>query len=106
MRRATSMTSHDTNISSLRSLYQIPNIQGSMHLIQSLFETNEEHYSPKDLEMFQEKNSLTVQAAIPIGGYTTESCSLQPGFGDTCFEANLDIQYMMGISQLTLTKGT
>ena len=100
------MTSHDTNVSSLRSLYRIPNIQGSMNLTQSLFETNEEYYSPSDLEMFQRQYSLTVQAAIPIGGYTTETCSLQPGFENTCFEANLDIQYMMGISQLTSTKGT
>lgn len=105
MRRASSMTSHDTNISFLRSLYKIPNKQGSMHLTQSLFETNEEYYSPKDLEMFQEEHSLTIQAAIPIGGYTTETCSLQQGVGNACFEANLDIQYMMGISQLTLTKG-
>ena len=105
MRRASSVTSHDTNISFLRSLYKIPNRQGSMHLTQSLFETNEEYYSPKDLEMFQEEHSLTIQAAIPIGGYTTETCSLQQGVGNTCFEANLDIQYMMGISQLTLTKG-
>lgn len=104
-RRTTSMTPHDTDISSLRALYNIPNIQGSTNLTQSLFETNEEYYSPNDLETFQKHYSVTVQPAIPIGGYTTETCSLHSGQGNTCFEANLDIQYMMGISQLTSTKG-
>jgi hypothetical protein len=106
VRRTTSMTYHDTDISLLRALYNIPDIQGSTNLTQSLFETNEEHYSPNDLETFQNHYSVTVQPAIPIGGYTTETCSLHSGQGNTCFEANLDIQYMMGISQLTTTKGT
>ena len=106
VRRTTSMNYHDTDISSLRALYNIPNIQGSTNLTQSLFETNEEYYSPNDLETFQKHYSVTVQPAIPIGGYTTETCSLQAGLGNTCFEANLDIQYMMSISQLTSTKGT
>ena len=106
VRRTTSMSYHDTDIASLRALYNIPSIQGSTNLTQSLFETNEEYYSPIDLETFQKHYSVTVQPAIPIGGYTTETCSLQSGQGNTCFEANLDIQYMMGISQLTSTKGT
>jgi hypothetical protein len=106
VRRTTSMSYHDTDITSLRALYNIPNIQGSTNLTQSLFETNEEYYSPNDLETFQKHYSVTVQPAIPIGGYTTETCSLHSGQGNTCFEANLDIQYMMGISQLTSTKGT
>ena len=106
VRRTTSMNYHDTDISSLRALYNIHNIQGSTNLTQSLFETNEEYYSPNDLETFQKHYSVTVQPAIPIGGYTTETCSLQAGLGNTCFEANLDIQYMMSISQLTSTKGT
>lgn len=104
-RRGTTTASQEVNVHFLNSLYAIPSNLGSATLTQSVFETNQQYYSPADIKLFQEQYGLTVTAAIPIGGHTTSSCSIQAGTGDDCYEANLDIQYIMGIAQSTKTKG-
>lgn len=105
-RRGTTTAAQDVSIPFLNSLYSITSNQGSTNLTQSVFQTNEAHFSPGDLTLFQENNRLPLQAAVTIGGYTSASCSLVPGIGEDCFEANLDTQYIMGIAQSTNTIGT
>ena len=104
-RRGTTTASQEVNVHFLNSLYSIPSNKGSETLTQSVFETSEQYFNPADIKQFQEQYGLTVTAPIPIGGHTTSSCSTQAGTGNDCFEANLDIEYIMGIAQSTTTKG-
>ncbi len=66
---------------------------------QSVFETSSEYYSENDVLTFQSKFGLTKQSPIDIGGYETSSCSTS-GSPD-CYEGNLDLQYIMGVSQVS-----
>ena len=84
----------------LNEYYGIPSNVGDAALEQSVFETASEYMSPNDLATFQSTYSLHSQAADNIGGFTTNSCSLTSS-GNNCDEGNLDIQYIMGISQYT-----
>jgi hypothetical protein len=67
---------------------------------QAVFETASEYYSPQDLLSFQQQFNLKQQAAVDIGGFNTSACSLTQT-GNNCDEGNLDIQYIMGMSQGT-----
>lgn len=69
---------------------------GSALASQSVFETQSEYFSPSDLLKFQNLYNITRQTAIVENGYAATSC----GF-TTCGEGNLDIQYIMGVSQHT-----
>ncbi len=84
----------------INNLYQIPAMTGTASYSQSVFETAEEYFSPNDLKQFQKTYGLTKQAAQDIGGYSTSSCSTS-GSPNDCYEGNLDVQYIMGISQVT-----
>ncbi len=88
-----------TTVAALNSLYNIPSNLGSAAQNQSVFETSNEFYSAKDLKLFQQYYGLTVQPAISIGGHMNDSCSTT-GKGNSCFEGNLDVQYIMGIAQV------
>lgn len=83
----------------LNSFYGITSNIGNVNLNQSVFETANEYFSQSDLTQFQSSNGLTQQKAIDIGGFETSTCSTT-GTGKDCFEGNLDIQYIMGISQV------
>lgn len=65
---------------------------------QSVFETSSESFSQSDLATFQNTYSLTKQRAIDVGGFEISSCTV-----NTCGEGNLDIQYIMGVAQVTNT---
>lgn len=94
-----STMSSDVNPAFLNSYYQIESNIGSALLNQSVFETANEYFSPTDLTQFQNKYDLTQQSAISIGNHaTSQSCNT--GNID-CSEGNLDIQYIMGIAQVT-----
>ena len=95
----------DVTISFLNNLYSITSNNGSNTLSQSVFQTNDQYFSPQDLTVFQQLNGVTLQAAELVGGYETSTCSLTADNGNNCFEANLDTQYIMGISQNTSTIG-
>jgi hypothetical protein len=91
-------SSGDVTVSFLNSYYQISSNLGSAVQNQSVFETSNEYFSPSDLTTFQNSYDLTVQSAISIGGHsTTKACT---GSVD-CSEGNLDIQYIMGVAQVT-----
>ena len=74
------------------------NILGS----QSVWESIDQDYSPQDLTDFQTNFQLPIEAvAKDIGGYNLSStCVISP---DDCGEANVDVQYMMAVSQVTPT---
>lgn len=103
--RTSTIAPQDVTISFLNNLYSITSNNASNTLSQSVFQTNEQYFSQQDLTFFQQLNGITVQAAELVGGYETSSCSLTTDSGNDCFEANLDTQHIMGISQQTLTKG-
>jgi hypothetical protein len=90
-----------TTVSYLKSYYEIGDIIGSASLNQSVFETSNEYFSPSDLQQFQTKNGLTVQSAISIGGHSTPVCPTTSPATKSCTEGNLDIQYIMGIAEVT-----
>lgn len=84
----------------LNDFYQIRTNMGSLSLNQSVFATLNEYFSPDDLTLFQQYYDLTVQPALSIGNHSIHNCSQS---GISCFEGNLDIQYIMGIGQATST---
>jgi tripeptidyl-peptidase-1 len=98
----TTLASIDTTVAQLNSLYNIPSNLGSALLNQSVFETAEEHFSADDLDIFQYYYGLTRQPAVSIGNRESSTgCAVGDIAGDSCFEGNLDIQYMMGVAQRT-----
>ena len=87
-----------TDLSLLNTFYDITTNNGNSALSQSVFETSGEDYSATDLTDFQQSFHITVQSAVDIGGHETATCST-----NGCNEGNLDIQYIMGVSQLTVS---
>lgn len=64
---------------------------------QSLFESLGQQFSPSDLSHFQEKFNLQNETVFKIVGSNDGSACTSDD--DNCAEANLDVQYMMGIAQ-------
>jgi tripeptidyl-peptidase-1 len=73
---------------------------GSGAISQTVYETNQQYFSQIDLATFQVKNKVVVQPAVDYSGgkWTTTQCASS---SIDCSEGNLDIQYIMGVSQLT-----
>ena len=90
-------TDGTVTISFLNSFYEIGDIKGSSLQQQSVFETSAEFYSPSDLTLFQQNNHLPKQTALHPFGYNTTDCN-----SNDCYEGNLDIQFMMGVSPGTV----
>lgn len=84
----------------LNSYYNITSNTGSTATSQSVFEALSQYYSPSDLTKFQTNYGLPIQAVYAdVGGYVSDSqCTSN---ANNCAEANLDVQYMMAISQVT-----
>mmetsp|Transcript_26476 Transcript_26476/g.36459 ORF Transcript_26476/g.36459 Transcript_26476/m.36459 type:complete len:700 (+) Transcript_26476:293-2392(+) len=98
-------SSGTVTVSLIDSYYQISSNSnlGSSHMTQSVFETSQEYYSPSDLAKFQAINGFANQPAIDYNGYnTTSACSLTGG-SPSCTEGNLDVQYIMGVAQVSPT---
>ena len=102
----------------LSKLYGISSNIGSTNLKQSVFETASQGYSTTDLSSFQKYYGLTAQSAVNIGGHRTTECGTISNYGYPyyyygygysinkpygCGEGNLDIQYIMGIAQKTIS---
>ncbi len=87
-------------VSFLNELYQIPSNIGNAAHKQAVFETASEYFSPDDLTLFQTHFHMEPQAAQDVGGYSTTQCS-ESGDPVDCYEGNLDIQYMMGVAQVS-----
>lgn len=95
----TTQSAGAVTVSFLNDYYEIASNIGSALQNQSVFETSDEYFSPSDLTDFQETYGTTVQSAYSIGNHDTDgTCNV--GNVD-CSEGNLDIQYIMGVSQVT-----
>lgn len=82
----------------LNDYYHITSNTGNKKASQSLFESLEQYYSPKDLTAFQNKFSLPVQpVAEDVGGFVSDQKCVDDG--NNCAEANLDVQYIMAVAQ-------
>lgn len=92
----------DVTVGYLNSLYSIPGSNaGSPSVTQSVFEASTEYYSTTDLAAFQSKYNLPLQDAIPVHGHSTTTCPSASTNTMSCFEGNLDIQYIMGVAPLS-----
>lgn len=102
-RKLSSSCNGYSTIQCLNQVYNIASNTGSSTASESVFETNTESFSPTDLTKFQQTYGLTTQAAIDIGGQSVATCNTNdaPTAKNGCFEGNLDIQYIMGMAQVT-----
>jgi subtilase family serine protease len=91
-------TNPSVTVQFLNEYYNITSNEGDATMSQSVFETAEESFSPTDLTLFQQTYGLPVQACEAPYGYSTNDCVT-----NDCSEGNLDVQYIMGIAQLTTT---
>ena len=86
----------------LKAFYRIQNDCGNSASTQAVFATIGQYYSPADLRRFQELHSLFPQkVAFEIGGQVSDSACISTP--NKCAESNLDLQYLMGISQRSPT---
>ncbi|KAJ1424378.1 peptidase S8/S53 domain-containing protein [Ochromonadaceae sp. CCMP2298] len=86
----------------LNSYYDITTNRGSSKASQSVFESLGQYYSPADLSLFETNYGLPQEVvAEDIGGYVSDSECVSDA--NTCIEANLDVQYMIAVSQVTPT---
>ena len=66
---------------------------------QAVYESLNQSYSPSDLTLFQKYFNLEEHpVAEDIGGHAFNAACVYGGGGD-CIEANLDVQYIMGIAE-------
>eukprot|EP01038_Epipyxis_sp_PR26KG_P005158 gene5158-7181_t len=87
----------------LGEVYDIRNFTGSEQSSQAVYESIGQTYSPSDLTTFQKHFGLPVEAvAVDIGYHASDNACLVND-GEDCGEANLDVQYIMGIAQHSRT---
>ena len=86
----------------LNKAYHINSNKGHPRATQAVYETVEEYFSPADLAQFLKNYSLpVVPVNMTIGGHSNSSYCIYNV--DSCGEGNLDVQYMMAISQSPTT---
>ena len=98
-----SSTSVDITPQVIQSYYNMSStVTGSTLSTQATFASIEQYLSPTDLNTFQKDFGLIVQPiSKDIGNFTSNTlCIRDP---NSCVESNLDIQYIMGISQISPT---
>jgi tripeptidyl-peptidase-1 len=83
----------------LRSYYGIDNVQVTHGATQSLFEALGQQFDNEDLNLFQKKYGLTVKNITKIIGKDVPSACFKSTGDASCGEANLDVQYIMGVAQ-------
>ena len=78
----------------LMNYYNMSNVFGSIESTQATYSGGDHYFSPAALEYFQ-KNVIiqTLQPALIIGGHASDDTTLDS------VEGNLDIQYLIGLSQ-------
>lgn len=86
----------------LKAYYNIDSDVGSARATQAVYETIGQYYSPADLKQFQELFFLEPRTVdIDVGGHVSDTvCKSSPR---KCIESNLDIQYIMAMSQTSPT---
>jgi len=86
----------------LNEYYHISSNTGNSLASQCLFESLDQSYSPSDLSTFEANYNLPSDSVdTVIGGHESDSdCTADP---NNCAEANLDVQYMIAVSNGTPT---
>lgn len=88
------------DITLLQEFYSIPTLVGSHLSSQAVYASINQSYSTDDLQTFFTTFGIPPENAYNvIGGHQTPECATI----DDCIEANLDMQYIMGVSQVTNT---
>ena len=86
----------------LKSYYNITSNIGNSLGSQSVFETMSQTYSERDLQQFEKQYGIPTQSVDTVVG-NPESDSACEWDLENCSEGNLDIEYMIGVSQVTPT---
>lgn len=88
----------------LKAYYNINPDVGIAHSTQAIYATIGQYYSLSDLKQFQELFSLQPNAvAVDVGSHASDQvCRSNPR---KCVEYNLDLQYLMAVSQVSPTYG-
>lgn len=101
--RANAVTGY-TSPALLNKYYKIDSNKGNSLSTQAVFETIDQYFSESDLLLFQKQFNLPLQSlATKIGGHIDSSNTICKRDPDACTEANMDVQYLMGISQYSPT---
>eukprot|EP01034_Spumella_vulgaris_P029404 gene29404-36456_t len=85
----------------INSFYSIHNNTGSPYASQAVVEVNEETLSSADLARFQKEFKVPQKTITSSTGGNVVSTACVDG--TSCSEANLDVQYLMAVSQNTPT---
>jgi len=84
----------------LNKVYSIDSNIGNTLVSQGVYETLQQTFSPSDLTTFQNYVMIPTQSvAVDIGGHASDTYCLN--YNSNCYEGNLDVQYMMGVSHVT-----
>jgi subtilase family serine protease len=95
-----------STVSFLKALYSVPTTRvgdRTSNATQSVLQLANERYSEEDLNQFQRTYGLQVQDPIPVNAVSTTSYDCGYNSSIDCYEANLDLQYIMGMAQNTTT---
>jgi tripeptidyl-peptidase-1 len=86
----------------INQVYNINSNTGNEQATQSLFESLGQTYSPEDLTTFQDQYNLPEDPVDEVIGGHDDDATCSENAND-CAEANLDVQYLMAVSQLSPT---
>jgi subtilase family serine protease len=86
----------------LNDYYGISSNKGRADLSQAVYATGGQQFSPADLNTWQRYFGMTPNdVSVVVGGHNSSSACLDDAV--PCSEANSNVQYLMGISQVTPT---
>ena len=101
--RANAVTGY-TSPALLNTFYKIDSNQGSSQSTQAVFEAIGQYVNEEDLRLFQRQFNLPLQSlSKKIGGHIDTLNTICKSDPDTCTEANMDVQYLMAVSQKSPT---
>lgn len=82
----------------LNNYYHVSNNNGNNLGSQAVFESLEQYYSPNDLLTFEANYGIPAQnVTTDVGGYVSDQLCIDSA--NNCAEANLDVQYLIGLAQ-------
>lgn len=86
----------------INDYYNVTSNKGNKYVSQAVFESLGQNYSPSDLKQFQTLYNLPEDTVDDvIGGHNDDAVCVSDA--NNCVEANLDVQYLMGLSYFTPT---
>jgi subtilase family serine protease len=95
---ADTSTSGIMNPSKIWSLYSITNQTGTMNSTQGVYATSGQYFSPSDLLTFQQQFGLPSQnISSTVNGHVSDHACQSSA--SNCAMSNLQVQYMMAVSQ-------